>query len=152
MSRDEPEDARFDELMAREFPVGLTPSDDAGRRPDAEPSGTSRVPPESPATDSAAQGRTAGLPSDFRRWTPPDEPDEPFIPPSAPPGRRWSTAGIAGTALVVLPLVLVVLAAFGVQFPTLVSVLSGLGFFLGVFLLLQRLRQRPPVDGDGAVV
>ena len=52
----------------------------------------------------------------------------------------------------VLPLVLVLFSAFGVQFPMLVSVLAGLGFFLGVFLLLHRLERRPPVDGDGAVV
>lgn len=153
MNRDDPDDARFDELMAREFPGGLAPSDDAGRRPEAERPGTSRVPPASPAApDSAGPSRATDLPSDFRSWTPPEEPDEPFTPPPAPAARRWSTAGIAGTALVVLPLVLVVLAAFGVQFPTWVSVLAGLGFFLGVFLLLQRLRQRPPVDGDGAVV
>ncbi len=159
MNRDQPEDARFDELMAREFPGGLNPTDDHVRPAEVErprPEPTSPASPRSPASPtspaSAAGSRAADLPSDFRSWTPPDEPDEPFTPPPLPPRRRWSTAGIAGTVLVVLPLVLVVMAAFGVQFPTLVSVLSGLGFFLGVFLLLHRLRQRPPVDGDGAVV
>lgn len=155
MNRKGPEDARFDELMAREFPGGLTPAEDRAGSADAdraEPSVSAPTPslPGSPA--SPAEGRPADLPSDFRSWTPPEELEEPFTPPPPPPARRWSAGGIAGTALVVLPLVLVLMAAFGVQFPTAVSVLAGLGFFLGVFLLLHRLRQRPPVDGDGAVV
>lgn len=70
----------------------------------------------------------------------------------APPARRWTPAGIVGTAGVALPLLLVLLTAFGVRLPMLVSVLAGIGFFAGVGLLLHRLRQRPPTDGDGAVV
>lgn len=154
MNRNGPEDARFNELMAREFPDGLAPAQDragSAGTDRTEPPAAART-PSSGSPPSPAEDRPVDAPSDFRSWTPPDEPEEPFTPPPPPPARRWSTAGIAGTALVVLPLVLVLMTAFGVQFPIVVSVLAGLGFFLGVFLLLHRLRQRPPVDGDGAVV
>lgn len=158
MNRNESDDARFDELMAREFPGGLVPADDPDtsaeptqpRRRSARASADSQPSPASPA--SPTELPTVDLAGDFRSWSPPEEPEQPFTPPPLPPGRRWSAAGIAGTALIVLPLVLVVFSAFGVRFPMVVSVLAGLGFFLGVFLLLYRLQQRPPVDGDGAVV
>ena len=156
MNRRESEDARFHELMAREFPGGLAAAETTRRpsdRPPAapapesepEPSGLLEDPPDpSPAGDT--------LPTDFRSWTPPEEPEEEFVPPPAPPARRWSPAGIAGTALVILPVLMIVASALGVRFPMLVSVLTGLGFLVGVWLLLHRLRQRPPIDGDGAVV
>ncbi|MFT4226022.1 hypothetical protein [Micropruina sp.] len=160
MNRDQPEDARFNELMAREFPGGLVPADDPVRPPTPETAPPSAEPasPKSPVSAPSSIDLptvdlpTVDLPSDFRSWAAPEEPEEPFTPPPPPPGGRWSAAGIAGTVLVVLPLVLVLFSAFGVRFPMLVSVLAGLGFFLGVFLLLHRLQRRPPVDGDGAVV
>ncbi|MFT4294767.1 MAG: hypothetical protein QM582_05075 [Micropruina sp.] len=152
MNRNESDDARFQELMAREFPLGLVPE-----RPQAGPA-TAATPDAAaePAVESASPAASAAVPEepvgDFRSWTPPEEPEDEFVPPPAPPAGRWSPAGIAGTVLVVLPLLLALAAAFGVRFPMLVSVLSGAGFFLGVVLLLYRLRQRPPIDGDGAVV
>lgn len=204
MNRHEADDARFQELMAREFPGGLLPAgepdahrvrppgdepgpstgadpdlptgDEQGRpgsggpspagRPDRPRHGASpddgphdrptepRQPPR--ATDAApaapvAEPSPARAPG-FRDWAPAEEPEEPFVPPPAPPARPWSAAGIAGTALVALPMLLVFAAALGVRFPMLVSVLAGLGFFVGIVLLLHRLRQRPPIDGDGAVV
>ena len=54
--------------------------------------------------------------------------------------------------LVVVPVLLVLLSAAGVRLPAFVSTLGGLGFVVGVALLLHRLRNRPPVDGDGAVL
>ncbi|NMD47185.1 MAG: hypothetical protein GYA85_10530 [Propionibacterium sp.] len=147
MNRNESEDARFEALMAREFPLGLVPAE-GGRRPSEEPE-----PPVTSTQDApAAPSPDEALATDFRSWAPPEEAGEEFVPPPAPPARRWSAAGIAGTALVVLPLVLVVATGFGLRLPMLVSVLTGAGFFLGVWLLLHRLRQRPPIDGDGAVV
>ncbi|MFT4218880.1 MAG: hypothetical protein QM619_17120 [Micropruina sp.] len=154
MSRDEPDDTRFEELMAREFPGGLVP-DGTHHSPVTEPPSLPEPPrrPHQPGPiRPVAEASAADLPSDFRGWTAPEEPDEPFTPPPALPRRPWTAAGTAGTALVVLPLVLVLAAAFGVRFPIVVSVLAGLGFFVGVVLLLYRLRQRPPIDGDGAVV
>lgn len=165
MTPRETEDARFRELMEREFPSGLVPGrwserpeppeapadadpvvEDAGAGPSgpspAEPSGVE------PTTPPASTAQDPG----FRSWTPAEEPDEEFVAPPAPPPGRWTAAGIAGTAGVVLPLLLVLLTAFGVQLPKLVQVLGGIGFFVGVGLLLYRLRQRPPTDGDGAVV
>lgn len=146
MNPDESEDARFEALMAREFPGGLVPAE-SGLRPQAETSPSVAAGVEEPDEPSPEQP-----PTDFRSWTPPEEAEDEFVPPPAPPPQRWSAAGIAGTALVVLPLLLVVIAGFGVRFPMLVSVLTGAGFFVGVWLLLHRLRQRPPIDGDGAVV
>ena len=155
MNRDQPEDARFNELMAREIPGGQVPAEEPvpPAKPEPAPASAEPTPPKPPASaPSPIELPTVDLPSDFRSWAAPEEPEEPFIPPPPPPRGRWSAAGIAGTVLVVLPLVLVLFSAFGVQFPMLVSVLAGLGFFLGVFLLLHRLERRPPVDGDGAVV
>lgn len=163
MNRNESDDARFEELMAREFPDGLVP-EERPAPPPAPAEAASPTPPDPPTPpESTAPSETAAaappaeasvvdMPSDFRAWTPPEEPDEPFSPPPTPPARPWSPAGVVGTALVVLPVVLVIVAAFGVRLPMLVSVLAGLGFFLGVALLLHRLRRRPPTDGDGAVV
>lgn len=154
MNRNESDDARFEELMAREFPDGLVP-EERPSPPAAAPAPEAEAPqaaPPAPTPAPPADASVAEPPADHRAWTPPEEPDEPFSPPPAPPARPWSSAGIAGTVLVVLPLVLVVVAAFGVRLPMLVSVLAGLGFFLGVALLLYRLRRRPPIDGDGAVV
>ncbi len=154
MNRNESDDARFEELMAREFPDGLVPEERPSPPPPAAPAAEAPAPHAAPPAVPVppADASVAEPPGDHRTWTPPEEPDEPFSPPPAPPARPWSSAGIAGTVLVVLPLVLVVVAAFGVRLPMLVSVLAGLGFFLGVALLLYRLRRRPPIDGDGAVV
>ena len=172
MTPRESEDARFRELMEREFPDGLipgqwserpradTPPPDADRSgPDAAggaspsaPSGSEPAAPTAAPAEPAAPVEPAAPDPGFRSWTPADEPEEKFVPPSAPPARRWTPAGIIGTAGVALPLLLVLLTAFGVQLPMLVSVLAGLGFFTGVALLLHRLRKRPPTDGDGAVV
>lgn len=152
------ENARFEELMAREFPDGLVPVERARPILDGEPpAAPSPVDSDGPATSAAtlpapATEQPAEPPDAFRSWTPPDEPEEPFVPPPAPPAQRWSSAGIAGTVLVVLPVLLVLLSAFGLRLPMLVSVLAGAGFVVGVVLLLQRLRKRPPIDGDGAVV
>lgn len=153
MNRNESDDARFEELMAREFPGGLVPDERPSRSPTPEAEASAPVPEAAPpAPAPPAEAAVAEPLGDHRAWTPPEEPDEPFSPPPAPPARPWSSAGIAGTVLVALPLVLLVVAAFGVRLPMLVSVLAGLGFFLGVTLLLHRLRRRPPIDGDGAVV
>lgn len=167
------EDARFEELMAREFPDGLVPTERARPLLDeppaqpvrSEPSSTeaarpdtARPEPQRPEPTRPEPARSEPLPdpepgpSGFRGWTPADEPDEPFEPPLAPPMARWSSAGLAGTALVLLPVLLVLLAAFGLILPMLVWVLAGCGFMVGVALLLHRLRKRPPVDGDGAVL
>ncbi|MBK8447611.1 MAG: hypothetical protein IPL41_13285 [Micropruina sp.] len=150
MSPRDAEDGRFEELMSREFPDGLVPTERARPRLDApaEPAPPQPKPPVPEAGAEADRQPAEG----FRSWTPPDPPDEPFAPPPAPPAQRWSSAGIAGTVLVVLPLVLVLVAAFGVRLPMLVSALAGVGFAIGVVLLLNRLRHRPPTDGDGAVV
>lgn len=165
------ENARFEELMAREFPDGLIPVERARPILDDEPppapqtkqspepappavSETTTGDPEpEPEADQPVNQPNPQAPSEgFRSWAPPEEPDEPFVPPAPPPGGRWSTAGIAGTVLVVLPVLLVVLYAFGLRLPGLVSVLAVAGFVVGVVLLLQRLGKRPPTDGDGAVV
>lgn len=135
MTRDE--NTRFEELMALEFPDGLVPAERA--RPildDPEPD------PEPP--ELAVEG--------FRSWTPADEPDEPFVPPPAPPAKRWTTPGILGAVLVALPVLLMLVSVLGVRLPLFVSALAGIGFMVGVVLLLQRLRKRPPIDGDGAVL
>ncbi|MBP8918240.1 MAG: hypothetical protein KBG85_00885 [Micropruina sp.] len=147
MTGRESDDARFEELIAREFPGGLTqplpPRPLAGHDTAAEPG---------PAVPSREDEDEAPEPSGFRSWTPAEEPDEPFTPPQPPPAGRWTVAGRVGTALVVLPMVLVVASAFGIRFPMLVATLAGLALFAGVVLLLHRLRRRPPVDGDGAVL
>lgn len=174
MTPRESDDARFRELMEREFPAGLvgargsqwphpsqTPRADVEQStPDAPDDGgtspSSRTGGEAPATATPAGPTVPTGPGDpesgFRRWAPADEPEEPFVTPPAPPAGRWTWAGIIGTVGVALPLLLVLLAAFGVRLPMLVSVLAGAGFFAGVGLLLHRLRRRPPTDGDGAVV
>lgn len=135
-----PDDRRFEELMAREFPDGLVPTRQS--RPQA-------ASPE-PAAPEEPEGPAAA--TDFRSWTPPEEPEEPFSPPPAPPARRWTPTGIVGTVLVLVPLVMVLFAAFGVWVPTWASILAGGALVTGVGLLLQRLRRRPPPDGDGAVI
>lgn len=150
------ENARFEELMAREFPDGLVPVERARPILDEEsPESPQPLRPDPPAATAPAIDSPESAPEPvegFRSWTPPDEPDEPFVPPTPPPAGRWTSAGIAGTVLVVVPVLLVLLSAFGLRLPMLVSVLAGAGFIVGVVLLLQRLRKRPPVDGDGAVV
>lgn len=150
MNRDDSADTRFEDLMAREFPTGLEPADPPDAPPDTEPDPGPQV--AGPALAGAIAQPSAEPTADFRSWAPPDEPDEPFVPPPPPPARRWTPAGIAGTVLVALPLALVLVSAVGVRLPMLVSVLVWLGFFVGAGLLLHRLRRRPPVDGDGAVV
>jgi len=159
------ENARFEELMAREFPDGLVPVERARPILDDEPPQAPQTMQSPEPAPPAVSGTTTGEPEPepeqptppapsegFRSWTPPEERDEPFVPPAPPPGGRWTAAGIAGTALVVLPVLLVLLSAFGLRLPMLVSVLAAAGFVVGVVLLLQRLRKRPPTDGDGAVV
>ena len=142
--------------MAREFPDGLVPVERARPILDEEsPESPQPLQPDPPAATAPAIDSPESAPEPaegFRSWTPPDEPDEPFVPPTPPPAGRWTSAGIAGTVLVVVPVLLVLLSAFGLRLPMLVSVLAGAGFIVGVVLLLQRLRKRPPVDGDGAVV
>lgn len=152
------DNAQFEELMAREFPDGLVPVERARSmlgdepRESPEPEHSTPPAPEAPAPKVSDDSVPAEPDEGFRTWSPPEEPVEPFVPPAPPPGGRWTTAGIAGTVLVVLPVLLVLLSAFGLRLPTLVSVLAGGGFVVGVVLLLQRLRKRPPIDGDGAVV
>jgi hypothetical protein len=154
------ENARFEELMSREFPDGLVPVERARPILDEDPPEPPPPPDEEQsepamAAQPADSGTTEPTPEPaegFRSWAPPEEPDEPFVPPTPPPAARWTSAGIAGTVLVVLPLVLVLLTVFGLRLPMVVSVLAGAGFIVGVVLLLQRLRKRPPIDGDGAVV
>ncbi|MFT3834689.1 MAG: hypothetical protein QM711_15465 [Micropruina sp.] len=150
MNRDDSADTRFEDLMAREFPAGLGGTDEPDASADTEPDPGPGV--DEPAPAGAAAPPSAEPSGDFRSWVPPDEPDEQFVPPPAPPPGRWTPAGIAGTVLVALPLALVLVSAVGVRLPMLVSVLSWLGCFVGAGLLLHRLRRRPPVDGDGAVV
>lgn len=154
MSPRDAEDARFEELMAREFPEGLVPTERARPRLEApigpDPTEAEAAEQHAAATDDEADQSAAT--DGFRSWAPPDERDEPFVPPPAPPAARLSSAGIAGTVLVALPLVLVLIASFGVHLPMIVTALGGLGFAVGVVLLLIRLRHRPPTDGDGAVV
>ena len=152
------DNAQFEELMAREFPDGLVPVERArsmlGDEPRESPEPEHSTPPaaEAPAPTESDDSAHAEPDEGFRTWSPPEEPDEPFVPPAPPPGGRWTTAGIAGTVLVVLPVLLVLLSAVGLRLPMLVSVLAAGGFIVGVVLLLQRLRKRPPIDGDGAVV
>lgn|GEM_PF-2707099 len=184
MTPRESEDARFEELMAREFPDGLVPTERARPlldespttpvRPDPSAPGAVRPeptrlesarpestrpepsipdpPPPEPSRPESTRPDAAPDSSAFRSWTPAEEPDEPFEPPPPAPMARWSSAGLAGTVLVLLPVFLVLLPAFGVSLPMLVWVLAGCGFLAGVALLLYRLRKRPPVDGDGAVL
>lgn len=151
MTRSESDDVRFAELMAREFPEGFGPQQrhspthtDAPDETDGTTDPAAAEPVSAPVEPESQDG--------LRSWTPADEPDEPFEPPAAPPPRRWTGAGIAGTVLVSLPLALVLLVAFGVRVPAAVSVLAGAGLVVGVGLLLQRLRRRPPPEGDGAVL
>ncbi|MFT3862105.1 hypothetical protein [Micropruina sp.] len=155
MNPPDADDTRFDELMALEFPEGLVPTDPGPSPPHGNPAGAPR--PTPPSADPVTNEDPAHEPDDpaptgFRRWVPPEEPDEPFVPPPAPPAGRWTPAGISAAVLVVLPVLLVLLSAVGVRLPTFVSGLAGLGFVIGVVLMLHRLRKRPPVDGDGAVV
>ena len=177
MSRRESEDARFEELMAREFPDGLVPTerarpllDETQGEPARPESGAQAAPPQAAPPEVARpelqrpepqrpepqrpepQPDPDPNPAGFRNWAPDDEPDEPFEPPLAPPMGRWTTAGLTGTTLVLLPVLVVLLAAFGLILPMLVWVLAGCGVIVGVVLLLQRLRKRPPMDGDGAVL
>lgn len=149
MNSRDADNARFEELMAHEFPEGLIPADRSRRLPDppsAEPAAEPDAPPPPVEADD--------VPADngFRSWAPPDEPDEPFVPPPRPPSRRWTAEGISGAVLVVVPVLFLLLSAAGVRLPAFVSTLGGLGFVVGVALLLHRLRKRPPVDGDGAVL
>ena len=118
MNSRDADNARFEELMAHEFPGGLIPADRSRRLPDP----------------------------------PPAEPADPSVPPPRPPPDRCPAEGISGAVLVVVPVLLVLLSAAGVRLPAFVSTLGGLGFVVGVALLLHRLRKRPPVDGDGAVL
>ena len=149
MNSRDADNARFEELMAHEFPEGLIPADRSRRLPDP-PSAEPAAEPDAPPPPVEADDVSAD--NGFRSWEPPDEPDEPFVPPPRPPSRRWTAEGISGAVLVVVPVLLVLLSAAGVRLPAFVSTLGGLGFVVGVALLLHRLRKRPPVDGDGAVL
>ena len=96
MNSRDADNARFEELMAHEFPEGLIPADRSRRLPDppsAEPAAEPDAPPPPVEADD--------VPADngFRSWAPPDEPDEPFVPPPRPPSRRWTAEGISGAAV-----------------------------------------------------
>jgi hypothetical protein len=150
MNSRDADNARFEELMAQEFPDGLIPADRARLKPD-QPTADPDAPP-APVEAAQAEVDPPSGDSGFRSWAPPDEPEVPFVPPPRPPARRWTAEGISGAVLVVVPVLLVLIAAAGVRLPAFVSTLAGLGFIVGVALLLHRLRKRPPVDGDGAVI
>ena len=76
MNSRDADNARFEELMAHEFPEGLIPADRSRRLPDppsAEPAAEPDAPPPPVEADD--------VPADngFRSWAPPDEPDEPEL-------------------------------------------------------------------------
>ena len=74
MNRDQPEDARFNELMAREFPGGLVPAEDPvpPAKPEPAPASAEPTPPKPPASaPSPIELPTVDLPSDFRSWAAP---------------------------------------------------------------------------------
>lgn len=87
MSPRDAEDARFEELMAREFPEGLVPTERARPRLEApigpDPTEAEAAEQHAAATDDEADQSAAT--DGFRSWAPPDERDEPFVPPPAPP-------------------------------------------------------------------
>jgi hypothetical protein len=136
------DDDVFADLIRREFPDGLDPRTAVGA---PDPWDVDPQPDLGPAP-------IAPL-SDFRAWSPDEEPEEEeFEPPPAPLARPWTLQARIGTGLLLLGLVMVIVSGSGVQLPMIVAVLTGAGVFAGAALLLHRLHQRPPTDGDGAVL
>lgn len=86
----------------------------------------------------------------------PDEPEETYVPPPAPPVPRPSTPAVLGVLLIIAGLTLIVspeLLGAGAE----LGILAGIGGFLGgSVMLVWRLRPEPDEEdddpGNGAVV
>ncbi|MFZ1410034.1 MAG: hypothetical protein WAS07_01085 [Micropruina sp.] len=163
------DDERFAAMIAAEFPDavfhGQPPHSQAS--PSTQPSAQPTAPPATPmiAEPPPAPADTAPViepisaapppsvdPGLFRVWTPPEEPEEEFVPPPTPVATPWSTEGKVGVGLIGFAVAMVLLAAFGATMPLWVAIVSGAALFGGTALLLRRLAKSPPPDDDGAVL
>lgn len=133
-------DARFRALIDAEYGAAL-PVDDA----DIDPDDAEVVPPRPVIPFSA-------LPTP-RSWTPPEEPDEPFVPPPVAPAPPLSTPALGAVVLLVAATVIGILMVARVSLPWWVQAAGLVCFFAGAALAFSRLpRDRRQDPDDGAVV
>jgi hypothetical protein len=153
-------DRAFAELIAqfqdrRDSPAGLAehattddPGDQAGRRPELD------IEALFAGDDEVSDSRPADEPaSSWRSYTPPEQPEERYIPPPAP----WphpSAPVLLGWIGIAAALVVMLAAAFGLGLPSWAGWLAVASFVAGFGVLISRLpRRRPPgSDDDGAVL
>lgn len=136
-------DARFRELIEAEYgiePDAADPLDDL-----------SQDRPEDPgAVDAPFVVPNSALPTP-RSWTPPEEGDEPFVPPPVEPFGRISTIGMLALILLVAAAVVGVFTLAQLPLPWWGPPAGLVCFLVGLGLAFSRLPKDRPPD-SGAVV